>query len=142
MPLVRIILEDVNDPHEEYIRVKYWMPYQTLGINPSTGAIAPTCERNALVHRSNMMFLEPKGEFSENAWNQKVSWANLCWHIRGERLQNPTTSAVMPVINIFRVLLFLLDGKMKNRIKEWFYISLFSISSEYSQIKLSSCIHC
>ena len=88
-----IILEEVNDSHEEFIRVKYWMPYQTLGINPSTGAIAPTCERNALVYRSNMMFLEPKGEFSETAWNQKVSWANLCWHIRGERLQNPTTSA-------------------------------------------------
>ena len=89
-----IILEDVNDPHEEFIRVKYWMPYQKLLLIPRTGATAPTCERNALVHRSNMMFLEPEGEFSENAWNQKVSWANLCWHIRGERLQNPTTSAV------------------------------------------------
>ena len=89
-----IILEDVNDPHEEFIRVKYWMPYQKLLLIPRTGAPAPTCERNALVHRSNMMFLEPEGEFSENAWNQKVSWANLCWHIRGERLQNPTTSAV------------------------------------------------
>ena len=67
-----IILEEVNDPHEEYIRVTYWMPYQKLWLNP-------TCERNALVHRSNIMFLEPKGEFSETAWNQKVSWANLCW---------------------------------------------------------------
>ena len=90
-----IILEDVNDPHEEYIRVKYWMPYQKLLLIPRTGATAPTCERNALVHRSNMMFLEPKGEFSsETAWNQKVSWANLCWHVRGgERLQNLTSEA-------------------------------------------------
>ena len=89
-----IILEEVNDPHEEFIKVTYWMPYQKLLLIPRTGAIAPTCERNALVHRSNMMFLEPKGEFSESAWNQKVSWANLCWHIRGERLvQNPTSAA-------------------------------------------------
>ena len=88
-----IILEEVNDPHEEFIKVTYWMPYQKLLLIPRTGAIAPTCERNALVHRSNMMFLEPEGEFSETAWNQKVSWANLCWHIRGERLQNLMSAA-------------------------------------------------
>jgi hypothetical protein len=32
------------------------------------------------------------------AWNEKVSWANLCWHIRGERSQNLTSSGAVPTL--------------------------------------------
>ena len=32
------------------------------------------------------------------AWNEKVSWANLCWHIRVERSQNLTSSGAVPTL--------------------------------------------